>query len=82
MSITLLGFAILAFTIYEVSATFNFTREVIWYDNKTERAEWPFLAALFKDTEEEKMFFCFGSLITSKTVLTGTVKCTIYSGEF
>lgn len=83
MAITLINFLILALTTYEVSGremtsiqcgTANFTRELIWYGNKTERGEWPFLTALFKvKEEEENEFFCGGTLVSSKHVLTGTI---------
>lgn len=43
-------------------------REIEGNGNETTRGEWPFLAALF-DTENET-FFCSGTLITQRHILT------------
>lgn len=47
----------------------QFLRPLIAYGKLTERGEWPFLTALFNVNGSE--FFCGGSLISEKHVLTG-----------
>lgn len=53
--------------------TAYFDRPLIAYGKPTRRGEWPFLAALFKFNGPE--FFCGGSLISDRHVLTGTGIC-------
>lgn len=53
----------------------DFTRALISKGTRTDRGEWPFLAALYY--VEEYTFFCGGTLITYKHVLTGTVFLTL-----
>jgi len=61
--------------------TTNFTAGLITKGTAAARGEWPFLAALFY--AEEKLFFCGGSLISAKHVLTGTQSiCSFCVAEF
>lgn len=88
MAINLLSCIILALTTYRVFGT-----EISTIDcgtitaklesrmsggEKTDRGQWPFLAALFTVKEEENDFYCGGSLISPRHVLTGIVACTFY----
>lgn len=77
---TLLIIVVLSFTTLKVCATnvpsiqcgtTEFTQGLITKGTKTTRGEWPFLTALL--TAETKTFFCGGTLISTKHVLTGRV---------
>lgn len=85
---TLLVYLFLAIINYEIYAievstfecgTTNFTRALISKGAKTDRGEWPFLTALHY--VEEFKFFCGGSLISDRHVLTGTVELNIFDTE-